>query len=26
VTLPKKELDAVRKDVTGMVPMQAPSS
>jgi phosphate transport system substrate-binding protein len=26
VTLPKKELDAVRKDVTGMVPMQTPSS
>ena len=26
VTLPKKELEAVRKDVTGMVPMQTPSS
>src|SRR5262245_37976168 len=26
VTLPKKELESVRKDVTGMVPMQAPSS
>ena len=26
VTLPKAQLEAVRKDVTGMVPMQAPSS
>jgi phosphate transport system substrate-binding protein len=26
VTLPKKELDEVRKNVTGMAPMQAPSS
>ena len=26
VTLPKKELEEVRKDVTGMAPMQAPSS
>lgn len=26
VTLPKKDLDAVRKSVTGMAPMQAPSS
>jgi phosphate transport system substrate-binding protein len=26
VTLPKAELDAVRKGVTGMVPMQAPNS
>ena len=26
VTLPKKELDVVRKNVTGMIPMQQPSS